>query len=45
MTDLSEVSEKLHKDGVVVTVIADVLSLAITKTPAEMGADIAVGSV
>lgn len=44
ITDITEVAAKLHEQKVVVTVIADILSLAITKTPAEMGADIAVGS-
>lgn len=43
--DLTTLSDKLHKDGVILTVIADILSLAIIKSPGEMGADIAVGSV
>lgn len=42
--DLTEFSEKLKKDKVIFTVAADLLSLTIVKSPAEMGADIAVGS-
>jgi glycine dehydrogenase len=43
--DLTSTIEQLHKNKVIVTVIADVLSLSIFKTPGEMNADIAVGSV
>ena len=42
--DITEVAAKLKSHKVVVTVIADILSLTIIKTPADMGADIAVGS-
>lgn len=42
--DLTETSAKLHEHKVIVTVIADILSLAVVKTPGEMGVDIAVGS-
>ena len=44
-TDITEVASKLKQHKVVVTVIADVLSLATLKPPGEMGVDIAVGSV
>lgn len=44
-TDLTEVAAKLKEKKIVVTVIADILSLALLKTPGEMGVDIAVGSV
>lgn len=44
-TDLTEVATKLREKKIVVTVIADILSLALLKTPGEMGVDIAVGSV
>lgn len=43
VTDITEVAAKLHEQKVVVTVIADILSLAVIKPPGEMGADIAVG--
>ncbi len=43
--DITELAAKLKEKQIVVTVIADILSLAITKPPGEMGADIAVGSV
>lgn len=42
--DITSFSAKLHESKVIVTVIADLLSLAIVKPPGEMGADIAVGS-
>jgi glycine dehydrogenase len=42
--DLTETFAKLHEHKIIVTVIADILSLAVVKTPGEMGADIAVGS-
>ncbi len=42
--DITSTAAKLKEHKVVVTIIADILSLAITKTPGEMGADIAVGS-
>lgn len=45
LEDLSSVAAKLKENKVVFTVIADILSLAITKPPGEMGVDIAVGSV
>jgi len=43
--DITELASKLKKHEIVVTVIADILSLAVIKPPGEMGADIAVGSV
>lgn len=43
--DITEMASKLKNNEIVVTVIADILSLAIIKPPGEMGADIAVGSV
>ena len=42
--DITAVAAKLKQHKVVVTVIADILSLTIVKPPGEMGADIAVGS-
>ena len=44
VTDITEVAAKLRERKVVVTVIADLLSLTIIKPPGEMGADIAIGS-
>ena len=43
--DLSEMINKLHESNVIVSIVADILSLTLFKTPGEMGADIAVGSV
>lgn len=43
--DYEELSNKLHESKIVFTIVADILSTTITKTPAEMGADIACGSV
>ena len=43
--DFSNFTSKLHEKKIIVTVVADILSLAVMKTPGEMGADIAVGSV
>jgi glycine dehydrogenase len=34
----------MREHKVVVTIIADILSLAVIKSPGEMGADIAIGS-
>lgn len=45
VSDITEVARRLKEHKVVVTVIADILSLAIIKPPGEMGVDIAVGSV
>ena len=42
--DYTKFIEKAHQKDVKVVVAADLLSLAILKTPAEMGADIAVGT-
>lgn len=42
--DITEVAAKLKQHKVVVTIVADILSLAVIKPPGEMGADIAVGS-
>ena len=44
-TDITEVASKLKEKKVVVTMIADILALAIMKPPGEMGVDIAIGSV
>ncbi|MFA6003338.1 MAG: aminomethyl-transferring glycine dehydrogenase [Elusimicrobiota bacterium] len=43
--DYAAFCERAHKAGAVVTVAADLLSLALLKSPAEFGADVAVGSV
>ena len=42
--DLSNIIEKLHQQKALVCMAADPLSLCLLKTPAEWGADIAVGS-
>lgn len=42
--DYSDFTSKSHQAGVLVSVIADILSLALLTPPAEWGADIAVGS-
>jgi len=42
--DYTEFIEKAHKNEVKVVVAADILSLAVLKSPAEMGADVAVGT-
>ncbi len=44
ITDFSEFAEKLHEKGLLLSVAADILSLAILKPPAELGADIVLGS-
>ncbi len=42
--DYAGFAAKAHEAGVLVTAIADLLSLALLKSPAEWGADIAVGT-
>lgn len=42
--DYTQFTENAHKQEILVTAVADILSLAIIKAPAEWGADIAVGS-
>jgi glycine dehydrogenase len=42
--DYTEFIENAHKKDVKVVVAADILSLSILKSPAEMGADVAVGT-
>lgn len=42
--DYADFTNKAHEQGVLVTAVADLLSLALLKAPAEWGADIAVGS-
>jgi glycine dehydrogenase len=42
--DYTALVEKTHGAGAMVIMAADILSLALLKTPGEMGADIAVGS-
>ena len=42
--DLSGLIQTAHAKGAVVTVAADILSLAILKPPGEMGADIVIGN-
>ncbi len=44
ITDFSEFADKLHEKGLLLSVAADILSLAILKPPAELGADIVLGS-
>ncbi|NPA68613.1 MAG: aminomethyl-transferring glycine dehydrogenase [Chlorobi bacterium] len=44
ITDFSGFADKLHEKGLLLTVIADILSLAILTPPAKLGADIVVGS-
>ncbi len=42
--DLSAVIDTIHAKGALATVAADILSLVLLKAPAEMGADVVVGS-
>ena len=42
--DYATFTAKAHEAGVLVTAVADLLSLALLKSPAEWGADIAVGT-
>ena len=42
--DYADFTAKAHEAGVLVTAVADLLSLALLKSPAEWGADIAVGT-
>ncbi len=44
ITDFSGFAEKLHEKGLLLSVTADILSLAILTPPAQLGADIVVGS-
>ena len=44
LKDPSEIISKIHKKNGKAILICDLLSLALIKTPAELGADIAVGS-
>ncbi len=43
LEDYTSVAERLHANGSLLTISADPLSLAIQKSPAEWGADIAIG--
>ena len=42
--DISAIVAEAHKEGTLVVVAADILSLIVLKSPGEQGADIAVGS-
>ncbi len=42
--DYTELTKKLHENGSMLTVIADIMSLAIITPPGEWGADVVVGS-
>ncbi|MBI5210382.1 MAG: aminomethyl-transferring glycine dehydrogenase [Elusimicrobia bacterium] len=44
VADYGPLCEAAHRGGALVTVIADILGLALLKAPGEFGADIAVGS-
>ncbi len=44
INDYSEFAEKLHEKGLLLTVAADILSLAVLTPPSEFGADIVLGS-
>ncbi len=44
LRDYSEFAATAHNSGALVTAVCDILSLALVKSPAEWGADIAVGS-
>ncbi|WP_367312937.1 aminomethyl-transferring glycine dehydrogenase [Demequina zhanjiangensis] len=44
LRDVAHVIDKAHQVDALVTVAADLLSLAIVKAPGELGADVAVGS-
>ncbi|PSJ80939.1 aminomethyl-transferring glycine dehydrogenase [Neisseria iguanae] len=44
VVDLTDVIDRLKETGVIVAVAADVMSLVLLKSPAEMGADIALGN-
>jgi glycine dehydrogenase len=45
LRDLSPVAERVHAAGGLVVIAADPLAMVLTTTPAQMGADIAVGSM
>ena len=42
--DYTDLATKLKESGIIFTIDADILSLTLIKPPAEMGADVAVGS-
>ena len=42
--DFTELSEKLRENKIIFTVVADILSLNLFKSPSDMGADICCGS-
>ena len=44
LRDFTDVTDKLHEKGALVTISADPMSLTLLKEPGSMGADIAVGS-
>ncbi|MBQ5394867.1 MAG: glycine dehydrogenase (aminomethyl-transferring), partial [Alistipes sp.] len=44
LRDYAAFAESAHQKGILVTAVADLLSLALVKAPGEWGADIAVGS-
>ena len=44
ITDYTNLCNKAHKNGILVAVAADILSLAILKPPGEWGADVVIGS-
>jgi glycine dehydrogenase len=45
LRDLAPMAEKVHASGGLVAIVADPLAMLLTTPPAEMGADIAVGSM
>lgn len=45
LTNYTQLFDKLRQNGVLSVIAADIMAICIVKSPGEMGADIAVGSV
>ena len=44
MRDFTDMSKQTKESGMIFTISCDILALSLTKSPGEMGADIATGS-